>query len=92
MATTGAVVVVVFAVLTGFLLMRRYPDVTLRWFNRIRMARGLIFGVSSLAIAFAFISSGSLLLMLVGGLMLLYGVLWILVDDVTTTVLEVLLR
>ena len=83
-----ALLVVVLAVATGVVLLRRYPDATLRWFNRIRAARALIFGVFSLAVAFAFISSGSLLLMFVGGLMLLYGVVWVLVDDVTDTILE----
>ena len=80
--------VVGLAVTVGVVLLRRYPDTTLRWFNRIRTARALIFGVFSLAVAFAFISSGSLLLMSVGGLMLLYGVVWVLVDDVTDTILE----
>lgn len=83
-------VIIGLAIVTALVLMRRYPDATLRWFNRIRAARALVFGLFSLAVAMVFISSGSLLLMTVGGLMLLYGVVWILVDDVTETVMEAL--
>lgn len=76
------------AVLVGFGLLYKYPDATVRWFNRIRAARAVLFGLFSLAVAAVFISSGSLLLMLVGGAMLVYGVIWVAVDDVSEMVRE----
>lgn len=78
------------AVIGALALIRFFPEETRRWFKRIRKARMVVFGIFGVLVALAFISSGSPLLMLVGGLMLLYGVLWLIFDDVLDSVLELL--
>ncbi|RLM32624.1 hypothetical protein [Haloarcula sp. Atlit-120R] len=85
---TATLLVIAMVVVAALVLIRFFPETTKLWFNRIRTARMLVFGIGGLIFALAFISSGSPLLMFVGGLMLLYGVLWILFDDVTDTILE----
>ncbi|NLV14358.1 hypothetical protein [Haloarcula argentinensis] len=87
---TATLLVIALVVVAALVLLRFFPETTKRWFNRVRTARMVVFGIFGLLVALAFISSGSPLLMFVGGLMLLYGVLWILFDDVTDTILEVI--
>lgn len=87
MATELALVLAV-VIAVGYALARWFPETTQRWFNRARTARSLLFGAAAIVIAIVLVSSGSVLLVLVGGLMLLYGVLWVLFDRPAQSLME----
>jgi len=87
---TAAAITIATVALVGLGLVWFFPEETRRWFNRAQQARALVFGLFSLAVALVFVASGSPMLMLIGGAMLLYGVLWLLLDDATGEIREVL--
>lgn len=60
------------AIGTGLVLARRYPDATIRWFRRIRLARQAILAGLSLLFSLLFIGSGVIPLMAIGFLGFVY--------------------
>lgn len=73
-------VVLALAIGVGVVLTRYFPTVTRRWFGRIVAARRIVFVVVGILLALVFISSGSGILMLIGFFMLLYGILYVILD------------
>ena len=78
--------IIIGSIATALLLARQYPTATRRWFNRIAMARTAIYAVLMILVAFVFISSGSLLMMVWGGAILVLITLGILFESPFETV------
>jgi len=82
---------IVLAVVGGFLAARRlWPKRTRRWFNRIETVRVIAWSIIVVSVAFVFIASGAAGMALVGAVILGYGVLYVLEQDLLTTIRGVL--
>lgn len=82
------VFVLLLAVAAGVAMLILFPEETVTWFERARTARTIVFGIAGVIIAFVFIGSGYTPLVIVGFLMLVYGVIWVLVDRPDEMVLD----
>lgn len=67
---TGTIILALASIAVAFVIYYLFPEATEEWFWRIARARRLVFGVFSILVAFVLLGSGSLLLMLTGGIIL----------------------
>lgn len=75
------IVVIGLAVVVSYLLYRFRQDSTESLFKRIQTLRTIIFGTAALIVALYLVSSGYLPYMIIGGIAVAYGVLWILFEE-----------
>lgn len=72
---------ILLALVIAYVLADRYPEMTQRWYARVVACRMVILGLVAVIIAFVFLGSGYLPLMLLGFLMFVYLGLFLLLDN-----------
>lgn len=78
---------IIFAIiLTLLVLVYIFPDTMEKWYVRITTTKEIVIGVGGFAISVVLIGSGNPYFVVIGGMSLIYGVLWLVFDKPHETV------